>query len=446
MKRENLDTLKHFLTIKSISTQDEFLPEMEKARHFLVDLFRNLGFTTKILKAKKHDAIFAQKITDPKLPTVLVYGHYDVQPPEPLEEWKSNPFEPTIKNDKIYARGTTDDKGQLLIHLMAAKTLSADNKKLPINLKFIIEGEEEIGSISVESIVRQNKKLLQCDYLIVSDSEMLAPNQPAIDVSLRGLVYAEIIIETAKHDLHSGLFGGVVENPAIVLSRLITQLKDLNHRITIPKFYDRVISPTKKEVKDYQKIKVLPEQLTKEAESYGIGGGEEWYSLNQRRWARPTLDINGLNSGYQGEGSKTIIPAKASAKISLRLVPNQNPKEIYKNLVSYVKKLLPKNVKLTILHHADALPYKVLIEHPVFDIVGQSLKKVFGKEPIFTGVGGSIGFIPITAHALKVPCIIIGFGLPTDNLHAPNEHFSLENYDKGIKVMVDFYQKLPTLD
>lgn len=446
MQNPQTDRLLHFLRIKSISTQDEYLSDMEQARHFLVDLFSDLGFQTKALEGKRHDAIFTQRITDPKLPTVLIYGHYDVQPPDPLDQWKTDPFEPKILNGKIYARGATDNKGQLMVHIMAVKSLiEKHGLALPVNFKFFIEGEEEIGSISIASIVAKHKKDLACDYILVSDSEMPKPKHPAIDISLRGLVYTEVIIRAAQQDLHSGQFGGVAENPANVLAYIIAALKDKSGRITIPKFYDQVLPPTKKELQDYKALTISKKELSQEGKMFGVGGGEEWYSVNERRWARPTLDVNGIISGYTGQGSKTIIPAQASAKISMRLVPNQDPYKIYADFVKYVKKLAPRTTRVEVVKHADALPYKAPTDSHVFDLIKKSLRKAFGQPAVFSGVGGSIGFVPIVAKALKVPCLMVGFGLPDENLHSPNEHFLLDNYGRGIKAMVDFYQKLPTL-
>lgn len=442
-RQQYIDTLVHLLKIQSISTQEQYLPEMEKARHLLRDMFLEMVFKVKFLKGSKHAAVFAERIENTKLPTILVYGHYDVQPPDPLDEWKTDPFEPKIIKDKIYARGATDDKGQFMVHIMAVKSLLAKNKgKLPVNFKFFIEGEEEIGSISIPEITRKYKKELKANHVIVSDSEMVSLGQPAIDISLRGLVYTEVFIETAKQDLHSGQFGGVAENPANVLAHIIAELKDNKGRVCIPKFYDHVLPPTQVELKDYKALGTTPKQLSKEAKSYGIGGGENWYSLNERRWSRPTLDVNGIVSGYMGEGSKTIIPARASAKISMRLVTNQDPAKIYREFEKFVKSLVPKTVKIRVIQHADALPYKSSTTDPIFDILKDSLKKSFGKPAVFQGVGGSIGFVPITASLLKVPVLMVGFGLPDENLHSPNEHFSVDNYLKGIEAMTDFYTKL----
>lgn len=446
MKQQHLDPLKHFLSIPSVSAGEQYLPQMEEARHFLIDQFHNLGFTTKIIKAQKHAAILTKKIVNPKLPTVLIYGHYDVQPPDPLEEWQTPPFEPSIRENKIYARGANDDKGQVMIHLMAVKTLMEKyGENLPINIKFIIEGEEEIGSPSVEEIIHKYKSELLADYIFVSDGEMLGKGKPAIEINLRGLLYTEVVLETAKQDLHSGQFGGVAENPAIVLARIITELKNKHNHITIPKFYDDVISPSPKELKEFKSLKTSKEEISKEGYLFTLGGGEPWYSLNERRWSRPTLDINGISSGYQGEGPKTIIPAKASVKISLRLVPNQDPDKIYQAFVKYLNHLTPKGVKIKIIKHSQALPYKAPTDHPVFGVIKKSLKKAFGKEAVLVGVGGSIGFVPIMVKALKVPCLLVGFGLPDENFHSPNEHFSLENYQKGIETMVDFYENLEDL-
>lgn len=446
-KQQLLDPLIHFLEIESVSTQDKYKKEMGKARHFLTDLFKNLGFETKILKGKRHDAVFAQKLVDESSPTVLIYGHYDVQPPEPLDEWKTPPFKPTVKGDKLYARGSTDMKGQLMIHVMAIKKLLEKEGKPPINVKFIVEGEEEIGSVSVEALAKKYaKSLLSADYLIVSDSQMPEKGQPSIDTSLRGLVYAEVEITSAGHDLHSGQFGGVAENPAIVLARMVSKLKNEDNKIKITGFYDNVVKPSENELSDFKNAKIAKKKLKKEGDLYSIGGGEENYSLNERRWSRPTLDVNGIWSGYTGEGSKTIIPAKASAKISMRLVPNQNPDKIFKLFKKYIKEIAPKSVKITkIKNLAGAYTYKAPTEHSVYSLAKESLKKSFGKKPLFTALGGTIGFVPVVAEAIDAPCLLIGFGLPDENLHAPNENFSIKNYYKGIETMTHFYQNLPSI-
>lgn len=446
LDKKYLNPLLDLLKIPSISTQDEYKKSMAEARQYLISLFKSLGFKTQILKGIKHDLVFAEHTVHRSLPTVLVYGHYDVQPPDPMDEWKTDPFKPIIKGEVLYARGATDDKGQVMLHIMTVKKLlDKNNGKAPINFKFIIEGEEEIGSMSVQEIAKKYTKLLKCDYLMVSDGGMIAKGKPSIEMSLRGLLYTEINLVGGKHDMHSGQFGGVADNPANVLARIITELKGEDGYVNIPGFYDDVVLPTKKELKDYNAVKATKEKLMKDGAFFAIGGGEANFSLNERKWSRPTLDVNGIWGGYQGEGSKTIIPAKAGAKVSMRLVPNQDPDKIYRASVKYVTKLTPKDLKLSITRHADGLPYKAPTDHPVFDLVKKSLKQTFKNDAPFVGVGGTIGFVPVVVKKLNVPCLLIGFGLPDDDLHAPNEHFSLDNYEKGIEAMSDFYSSLPEL-
>ena len=460
MDKKLLDPLIQFLKIPSVSTQEKYLPDMQSARNYLVELFSSMGFKTKILKGIKHDAVFAE-LAQPLLsdggPTVLIYGHYDVQPAEPLNEWKTPAFEPTIKGDEIYARGSADNKGQHMIHIMAIKSLlqskvtgaklfhPTGGTRLPVNFKFLIEGEEEIGSPSINDLAKKySKNLLSCDYLMVSDTGM-RKEQPSIDTGLRGLVYTEVSLQTAKHDLHSGEYGGLAENPAIVLTKLINNLKDDKNRVLVPHFYDDVEKLSIKEIAEIKKVGKSEKEIIEEGELLGTGGGESKYSVGERKWTQPTLDVNGIWSGYTGEGSKTIIPYKASAKISMRLVPNQDNDKIYASFEKYVKSLVPKWMKLEIVRHADCLPYKAPTNHKVFDLMRKSLKKVYGKNPIEKRVSGSIGFVPIMAKSLKVPVLMIGFALPGANIHAPNEHFNLTNYYKGIEVMTDFYKALPKI-
>lgn len=425
----SLKLLNDFLKIKSVSAIDERVKDMQKAREYLLEIFQENEFKTKILKGEKHDLVFAEKIIDPNKPTVLIYGHYDVMPEDPIDEWNTPPFIPTIKAGQIFARGASDDKGQIMANIVAGLTSQA------VNLKYIIEGEEEIGSISVSQVAKKYKELLSCDHLIVSDSEMLEDGTPTMDINLRGLTYMEIAIRTAKHDLHSGAYGGVADNPAIILAEVITKLKDKNGKILIPGFYDDVIVPSKSVLTDFAKVPVNQKSLKSEGEFFVVGGGEPEYSLNERRWARPTLDVNGLTSGYQDPGSKTIIPAKASAKISMRLVPNQDPTDIAKKFSSYVKSLIPKNAEFTEIKHSGAFPYMAPTDLPIYDIAKKCLTKAFGKKCTFDGVGGSIGFVPIVTKELNVPCLLIGLGKPSDNIHAPNEHISVNNYLNGIKAI-----------
>lgn len=441
-KNKLLEPLVQLLTIPSISTQKEHKTDMLKARQYLAGLFRSLGFKTKMLRGKKHDAVYAELIGDKKAPTVLIYGHYDVQPPDPLNEWNTPPFKPTIKGDEIYARGTADNKGQHMIHIMAIKKLRAKGGELKVNFKFLIEGEEEVGSPSIEELAKKYaKNLLKCDYLMVSDTGM-RKGQPGIDIGLRGLVYTEIKIQTAKHDLHSGVFGGIAENPINLLAKLISKLKDNKGKVLIPGFYSDVATLTDKELKEIKSVQKSKEEEIKEGKLFGIGGGEAKYSLGERKWTQPTLDVNGIWGGYSGEGSKTIIPSYAAAKISIRLVPNQDNDKIFRGFEKYVKALVPKFAKLEVKRQEDCLPFVAPVNHPVFKLMSKSLYKIYGKKPIFKRVSGSIGFVPVMAKALKVPVIMVGFALSGSNIHGPNEHFSLSNYFKGIEVMEDFYSNL----
>lgn len=442
-KNKQLEVFKEFLRIPSISIP-KYSSEIVKAQDFLVKLFQNMNFETKILKSQFFDAVFAQKIINKNNPTILVYGHYDVQPPEPLDQWKTKPFDPQVKNGKIFARGATDDKGQILAHILAAEKLISDLKEnCPVNIKFIIEGEEEVGSPSVEKIAQKySDTLLKCDYIILSDNEMVSKDQPSIDISFRGIIYTEIFLKTGEHDVHSGQFGGLTENSAIILSKVIAKLKDDKGNILIPEFYDDVKDFPKEVIKEFKKIKVSENSLKEEGKFFVVGGGEAKFSLNERRWTRPTLDVNGLTSGVQGDGQKTIIPNEASAKISMRLVANQDPEKIFNLYSKYVKKLVPKGIEIKVKNYCSSSAYQAPTKDNIFNLGKASLKQSFGKKAIFAGMGGTIGFVPILVNKLNVPCLMIGFALPTDNLHAPNEHFLLRNFYKAIETMVIFYKKL----
>jgi len=442
----SLSPLIDFLKIKSVSMEPKYISEMAKARAYLLKLFNDMDFKSKILKGKKHDFVFAQRFFSKNVPTVLIYGHYDVMPEDPIDEWKTDPFNPTVKKGYIYARGASDDKGQIMAHILAVKSLLEKNIDFPLNIKFIIEGEEEIGSVSIDNLILKYKDLLNCDYLMVSDSEFINRSRPAIDIGLRGLSYLDVSIEIGKKDLHSGQFGGISENPAILLARVISALKDKNNRVSIPNFYKDVATPSKQEIDDFNKVPVSKSSLMEEGNLYLIGGGEAKFSLNERRWSRPTLDINGLSSGYQGEGAKTIIPRKASAKISMRLVPNQDPIKITAAFSKFVRTLVPKQVKLTITELSSSYPYKAPTDNPAYVLIKKALKHAFGKEATFSGVGGSIGFVPVVSKALNVPAIMVGLGLPDDNIHGPNEKLLISNFLGGIKAFVYFYDQLSKLN
>lgn len=439
--------LKILLGIQSVSTLPERKPDMQKAREYLMDVFSVMGFKTQILEGQKHDAVYAERIENPSLPTVLVYGHYDVQPGDPEAEWKSPPFVGTIRDGKLYARGAADNKGQHFVHITAVKRMLEEGERLPVNMKFLIEGEEEIGSPSVQDMAKKySRDVLRCDYLIVSDGEAYAEDQPSIDTSLRGLLYVELKLQTAEHDLHSGIYGGVAINPANELSRIISSLKDKDGKIAIPGFYDRVEPVSSKALADAEALRTTAPKLMEEGHFYAISTEGAEHSLNQRRWYDPTLDVNGITSGFQGEGPKTIIPKEARAKISMRLVPRQDPGEIYALLESYLPTIVPNGVKFELKQHATALPYMAPTDHPVFSLMEQSLQKAFGVKPVYTGVGGTIGFIPVLSQEQgNVPCLMVGFALPDCNMHAPNENLDLKTFTQGVEAMVDFYKNLPRI-
>ena len=444
MMTPSLSILSDLLSIPSVSTDPEFASGMEDARSYLLTLFTSLGFTAHLLPGRLHPAVFASYIVNPSHPTVLIYGHYDVQPAGAPSQWTTPAFEPSIRKNRIYARGATDNKGQFMIHVMAVRKM-LESDALPINVKFLIEGEEEIGSPGIEFLTENYKTLLSADYLFLSDTEMPALGQPAIDITLRGCLDVEIHIQTSAQDLHSGQFGGVAPNPAQILAKFLSRLKNGSNKITLPGFYTDVISPNDEEIRDFRKTEPSDTQLLKEGHYFFVGGGENRYSLNRRRWFEPTLDITGLDSGYTGIGTKSIIPDTASAKISIRFVPDQDPEQIYSSLASSLHHSLPKATVWRLIRYPVASAFKAPTDHPVFELVKSSLKSVFGRPAVFQGQGGSIGSVPVLVRALGLPAVMIGFGLPDENLHSPNEHFSLENYFKGIETMSRIYSALPVL-
>ena len=437
-----INLLSDLLRIPSVSTLTEHQPDMASARQFLVNLFKSLGFSTQLLPAPHHPAVFAQLVTNPLAPSVLVYGHYDVQPPGAPSLWHSPPFEPNIRKNRIYARGAADNKGQFLIHVLASQNLAFHP---PVNFKFLVEGEEEIGSPGIETIVRDYHHLLQADYLVLSDTEMLQPGHPTIDISLRGVMDIEIVLQTARNDLHSGQFGGLAPNPAFLLTALLSQLKNRHGKILLPDFYTGVVRPTPQELADFRHLEPAPSQLLKEGRFYYLSSGSPDLTLNQRRWTEPTLDITGLDSGYTGHGTKTIIPHEASAKLSFRLVPRQDPDRIYASLSRFITRRTPRNTVVRIIRYPVASPYKAPTSHPVYRLAKQVLADTFGHPASFVGQGGSIGAVSTLTSALNIPAVMIGFGLPDENVHGPNEHFSLDNFHLGIRAMANLYSQLPSL-
>jgi len=437
------EELGELLEIPSISARSEHRDDMKSCAEWLRKKLSSLGMTVEVVPTQGHPVVYGELAeAGDAAPTLLVYGHYDVQPVEPLDEWESPPFEPSERDGRLYARGTADDKGQVHIHIAALEAYREANGTLPVNLKFLIEGEEEIGSVNLEEFIRANTERLACDAAVISDTPMLSEELPSICVGLRGLVYMEVRLRGPKQDLHSGQYGGAVVNPANALAGIISGMKDDEGRITIPGFYDAVKEPTPTEREGYASIPLTEEDLQRETGVSQLGDGEAGVPFIQRIWARPTLDVNGLLSGYTGEGAKTIIPAKAMAKISMRLVPDQDPKVIRRAFEEYVRQLVPGGLEVEIDMHSDGQPWAVDPGGPLFQAAGSAVESAFGKAPLFTREGGSIPIVPMIQDILKAPVLLLGFATPGCNLHSPNEWISLSLYHKGIETIARLYDEV----
>ena len=442
---QHLAELHEFLRIPTISAKSEHKPDIERGARWVADHLRTAGFkTVEIVPSSLHPIVYAESLEAPGKPTVLFYGHYDVQPPEPLELWTSPPFEPTVRNGNLFGRGTADDKGQVHIHLKALESLHKLHGKFPINIKVLIEGEEEVGSVSLWNYVQANKERLKADALLVSDTSMLAKGVPSITYGLRGLNYYQLELTGPMRDLHSGVYGGAVPNPLTILTELFAKLHDKNFRVTIPGFYDSVAKISAAERKA---LNALPWKKGDFARAVGAPGydGEKGFTIVERLWVRPTLELNGIWGGYIGEGAKTVIPSKATAKFSTRLVPNQDPHKIAKLVEKHVRKLLPKSVHCKFDVLSTGKPWVAPYHAPIFLKAQAALEKGFGRRAAFIREGGSIPFVTQMHDTFKVPCVLIGFGLPDENAHAPDEHIALENYFGGIKAIAHFYADLATL-
>lgn len=428
-----LDELKEFLRIPSISTLPEHSKDMQTAAEFVATKLKDAGMNkVEIFQTEGHPLVYAEWLGVPGKPTVLIYGHYDVQPVDPIELWETPPFEPTIKGDNIFARGATDDKGQMFVHIKSVEAYFKTFGGLPLNVKFIIEGEEEIGSSNLSSFLKNNVDLLKADAVLISDTSLFDVGVPTITYGLRGLAYMEVEVLGPNRDLHSGTYGGAVPNPINILSEMIAKLKDKDGRITITGFYKDVLKLTKEERQNFKALKFSEKEFAK---SVGIkkSVGEKGYSVLERIWARPTLDCNGIIGGFTGQGAKTIIPSKASAKISMRLVPNQDPKKIAKLFTKYINQIAPDyvNVKVTSIH--GGYPVLAPLDHKATKAAARAMSKAFGKKTIFMREGGSIPIVVDFANRLKACPVLMGLGLDSENLHSPNEHFNLNHFKLGIK-------------
>lgn len=437
-----VEQLAAWVRIPAISSDPSHVKDMAANAEHLKKHLAALGpDKVEVWPTKGHPAVFAEWNHAPGKPTLLVYGHHDVQPVDPLGEWVSPPFEPAIREGRMWGRGVVDDKGQVMIHANAIEAFVKTQKKLPINLKLIVEGEEEIGSENLDELMRANASRLAADFVCVSDTAMFGRGIPSLCVGLRGLMYLEVTVDGPKTDLHSGSFGGGVANPVNVLARMIAKLHDDDGKVTVPGFYDKVVELTAAERKEIASLPFDEKEWLASTGSPAVSG-EKGYSTLERIWARPTLDVNGVWGGFQGEGAKTIIPARASAKISCRLVPHQEPEEIQAKVEGYLKKLAPPGVTVRVEYMHGGRPYLAPTDHPVFEIAKRAFSRAFGKPTVFIREGGSIPFVRTIADATGKPCLLMGFGQPDENAHAPNEWIDLENFHLGIKSAAFLYDEL----
>lgn len=434
-----LEELLELLRIPSVSARSEHKPDMIACAKKVQERLLQAGADkAQLFETPGHPIVYGEKITDPSKPTVLVYGHYDVQPPDPLNLWHSGPFEPVIKDGKIFARGACDDKGQFYMHVKALETMVQTNT-LPTNIKFLIEGEEEVGSNNLGTFVKANKDLLKAHVILISDTAMLSLETPSIDVGVRGLTYIEVEVTGPNRDLHSGVYGGAVANPITILAQMIASLHNDKNEITIPGFYDDVLMATPEERKEMAKA---PYDEAAYKTDLGVSElwGEEGYTTNERTGIRPTLEVNGIWGGYTGEGAKTVLPSKAFAKISCRLVPNQTSAKMTKMLIDHIEKIAPPYVTVTASEHHGGDPYLTPVDSLEYQAASKAIEATFGKPPIPVRGGGSIPITALFESELGLKTVFLGFGLDSDNLHSPNEKFDLANFYKGIETIPYFHK------
>lgn len=434
-----LDELFDLLRIPSISADSAFKGDVQRAAEFVSDRMKEAGAdNVQIFPTAGHPIVYGEKIIDPALPTVLTYGHYDVQPSSPDNLWDTPPFEPTVRDGKIYARGSADDKGQFYMHLKAFEYMMKTNS-LPCNVKFMIEGEEEVGSANLATFIKEKKEMLKANVVLISDTSMVANDTPSIDVGLRGLSYVEVEVTGPNRDLHSGVYGGGVANPINVLSQMIASMHDENGHITIDGFYDNVLEVS---ATDRAELAKIPFDLDEYKKDLGVDevDGEKGFSTIERTGIRPTLDVNGIWGGYIGEGSKTVLPSKAFAKISMRLVPNQTSEEITEKFTKHFKKIAPAAVKVEVRPHHGGEPVLTPTDSIPFLAASKAMETTFGKKPIPTRGGGSIPIVALFEEVLGLKSVLMGFGLDSDALHSPNEHYGIFNYLKGIETIPYFFK------
>lgn len=437
-----LDDLFAFLRIPSVSARAEHNADTQRAAAWVHGRFARMGFTVETCPTPGHPVVLAEWRKAPAgAPTFLVYGHYDVQPAEPLELWTTPAFEPTIRDGKLFARGSVDDKGQLFAHMAALETILEVRGKLPVNVIVIAEGEEEVGSENLAPFIEKNKKRLACDGVVISDSSMFAPGIPSILSSLRGLAYFEINVRGPASDLHSGSYGGAVVNPAMALARILATMHDANFKVMIDGFYDDVLPFPPDVIAGMRKLPFDEEHFRKEVGATALGG-EPQFTVLEKLWTRPTCEVNGLLSGYTGEGAKTVLPGVSMAKVSCRLVPKQDPAKIEALMKAHVAKVAPKGVQVTVTHLHGGKPWRADLEGPLFEAAKKALEAAFGRAPVVTGEGGSIPVVGDFERILGVPVLLMGFGLPGENAHAPDEWMSVDNFKLGMRAIASLFEHL----
>jgi len=444
-KQRFLDELFELLAIPSVSADPEYRDDVFEASEFVKQKLIDAGCDeVEVCPTDGFPIVYGEKIIDEALPTVLVYGHYDVQPADPFELWDSPPFEPVIKNEKIYARGACDDKGQMYMHIKAFEVMMQNNT-LPCNVKFMIEGEEEVGSPNLGPFIKDNVDRLKADIILISDTSMLSLETPTITTGLRGLSYMEVEVVGPNRDLHSGVYGGAVANPINILCEMIASLKDDNNHITIPGFYDDVAQLSDAERKELGQAPFDIEEYKKHLDINDVEG-EAGFTTLERTSIRPTLDVNGIWGGYTGEGAKTVLPSKANAKISMRLVPNQNDEQISKLFEKHFKAIAPPSVKVKVNYHHGGKPVVTPTDSVAYKAAEAAIQETFGKKPIPLRTGGSIPIVALFEEVLGLKTLLMGFGLDSDAIHSPNEHYGLKNFYIGIETIVKFYEKYAALN
>jgi len=442
---EFLSRLQEFIRFPTVSAQPQHAPNLKRCAHWLAKRLRHIGLErVSVIPTQRHPLVYAEWLRAPRRPTLLIYGHYDVQPADPLAEWQSPPFTPTVRGENLYGRGACDDKGQLLTHVSALESYLATAGRLPINVKCVFEGEEEIGSIHLFPFIAKHKGLLAADAAVMSDTRMLGPDRPAISYAERGALYLELTVQGPEHDLHSGSFGGAVHNPLQALCEIIAQLHDRQRRIAIPGFYDRVRELGEQERDSMSRAGPSDAEILADSHSER-SWGERAYSLYERTTARPALTVNGLTGGYQGPGGKGIVPARAVAKLSFRLVPNQDPGEVDLLFRQHIARITPATVRTSIRTLSRAAPATVDPTHPAMRAAALAYAQGFGEKPAFLRSGGTIPILPAFQQYLGIPTVLMGFALPDDRMHAPNEKFHIPNFFKGIDTSIWFLDSLAGL-